>query len=206
MSMFISTFAHLSQAQSAIDEILRGGLSADSISLICRRGEAADSPEDLRERMGRVGDATDWVGRPDDPDRPATTEGDDLTQYTTLQASPISGIDTSDSGTNVDSADQLEDSQEYVDRETYGHNISQSEHERDDLNLAVHTNFPTPVPVRDMAAEDDTELHAQMADGLDTLFVPHWGVIAGGGAMATAALDSSHDQALRDFLTDEGVP
>jgi hypothetical protein len=124
-----------------------------------------------------------------------------------------SGIDTSDLATDVDTVDQSDDSQELVDRDTFtdGH-ISHSEHERDDINLALHTGYPTPIPVlEDNVIDTETALQDQNDDGLDSIVVPGFGVVMGGGALATAALDfinpnGQHEtNSLIVHLRDEGV-
>jgi hypothetical protein len=220
MSTFYATFQNVRSARTAVHELLRNGVNPDSVSLIAN-GEGIDPVDrvregQMREEVHSVGDATAFVGRRDDPrqDGPPPSP-EDFTRYsTTVLDETASGIDTSDKLTNVDTVDQSDDSQELVDRDTFtdGH-ISHSEHERDDINLALHTNYPTPIPVIEDNFDDaETRMQDQNDDSLDEIVVPGFGVVMGGGALATAALDfinpnGQHEtDSLLAHLKDEGVP
>lgn len=219
MSTFYATFRNVRSARNAVHELLRNGVNPDSVSLIAN-GQGID-PIDrvgeghIREEVHSVGDATAFVGRRDDPRQDGLPPSpEDYTRYsTTVLDETASGIDTSDIATDVDTVDQADDSQELVDRDTFtdGH-ISHSEHERDDLNLALHTNYPTPIPViEDNFSDDVTTMQDQNDDALDSIVVPGFGVVMGGGALATAALDfinpdgPQETKSLVNHLRDEGV-
>lgn len=215
MSTYYATFNEIRQARGFLDELVREGVSPDDISLIARRADAnADSAAEMTERVRSVGDATVFVGRSDDPRRddlvPPSLAGADMT---TLEMSNLNPVDTSNSATDVDSVDQMDDSQEEMDKMTYPRrSISQSEHERDDVSMATITGFPTSAPVIDDVIDADTPLQDQMADSFETIEVPGFGIVAGGGALATAALDFANPEnpagtdRLVDFLKDEGIP
>ena len=222
MSTFYATFRNVRSARAAVHELLRGGLDPDSVSLIAN--DSHIGPEDIgrgderhiREEVRSVGDATVFVGRRDDPRQDAGPPSEDE-RYARLSQAELTegtmGIDTSDISTDVETFDQSDDSQEVVDRDTFtdGH-ISHSEHERDDINLAIRTGFPTTVPAIDAPIDSETARQDQNDDGLDTIVVPGFGLVAGGGALATAALDfinpngSGTTDALIGHLRDEGVP
>lgn len=219
MSTFYATFRNVKSARTAVHELLRNGVNPDSLSLIANekgvdfvdRGQAGR----IREEVHSVGDATAFVGRRDDPRRDGPAPGpEDYTRYsTTVLDETASGIDTSNKATDVDTVDQADDSQELVDRDTFtdGH-ISHSEHDRDDVNLALHTGFPTPVPLLEESAIDtETAIQDQNDDSLDEIVVPGFGLVMGGGALATAALDFINPNgqhgtdSLIVHLRDEGV-
>jgi hypothetical protein len=220
MSTFYATFRNVRAARQMIAELVRGGVRPDDISLVAHKAQV-DLPERrsgdqdrMQEYVRSVGDATSFVGRQDDPvtDSPVPASND-YTDYTTLEASRISGIDTSNSALDVDSVDQSDDSQEEADLMTYPRGeTSQSEHERDDINLALHTGFPTPVPVIDDVRDSEGPLQDQLDEAMETIVVPGFGMVMGGGSLATAALDfinpegNANTEALVAHLRDEGVP
>ncbi|MGV3618220.1 MAG: hypothetical protein ACO1SV_23070 [Fimbriimonas sp.] len=223
MSTFYATFRNVRSAQSAVHELLRGGVNPDSVSVIANDANVGaehrserGSEAHMREEVHSVGDATSFVGRKDDPRRdeiPPSPE--DFTKFSTsvLNDSTM-GIDTSNISNDVESIDQNDDSQEQAERSTYPAGlVSQSEHERDDINLALHTGYPTPIPViEDQVIDTETPLQDQNDDSLDTIVVPGFGMVMGGGALATAALDflnpnGKHEtDSLVNHLRDEGVP
>lgn len=212
MSTIYASFDEPSSARAALQELVHGGLANDGLSLVVR-----DAPEgrvsELSQEARSVGDATALVGRDDDPETPEYPGNPESIEadLTALEGSSIGGIDTSRKEFDVDSVDQSDDSQEEADRMTYPrHGISASEHERDDLNLTVLTGFPTTVPILDPLPDDWSEGEAQATDGLDTLHLPGFGTVIGGGGLATAALSLTNSgnsrEAVHRFLTDEGVP
>ncbi|AIE86888.1 hypothetical protein OP10G_3520 [Fimbriimonas ginsengisoli Gsoil 348] len=203
-----------------VDELVVGGVRPDDISLVAHHTEVdlpestGDSRGGMREVIGVAGDASYFVGRDDDPEfDPSAPPRDGLEEFTTLEGSRIGGIDTSDPATDVDSVDQADDSQEEFEEMTYPRaDISQSEHERDDLNLTLLTGFPTPVPVVDGLKDGATGATVSVDEALETIVVPGFGMVMGGGALATAALDfikpdgGADTEAIVRHLRDEGVP
>jgi hypothetical protein len=222
MSTFYATFPNVRSARTALGELLRGGIDPDSVSLIANDANVGAEQvgrfdeAGMHEEVRSVGDATVFVGRPDDPRQDEIPpSGEDYTKYSTTTLNDYAmGIDTSNVATDVETVDQSDDSQEQANRMIYPpRETSQSEHERDDLNLALHTGFPTPIPViEDDVRDTETPLQDQNDDGLDALVVPGFGLVIGGGALATAALDfinpnGQHDpNSLVGHLRDEGVP
>jgi hypothetical protein len=216
MSTFYATFKDVQEAQAVIDELLRGGVTPDDLSLIVRKPDvqaSGNSGEPMIDEARTVGDATVFVGRDDDPRMdelvPPNMAG---TQMQTREASRIMGIDTSNIAYDVDSVDQSDNSQEEAEEMTLpDRGISQSSHERDDLALAVTTGFPTTIPVADDIKDYDTPLQDQMTDSLESIVVPGFGLVIGGGALATVALSFLNPEArdggsFVDHLKDEGVP
>ncbi len=204
MSTYYATFANHQQAKDALRELLRGGVRPDDASLLLPGDSVADTAD--LSAGGTVGDASYLVGRKDDPAAPAFRQ-DPLVEMTTLEESRISGIDTSDSAFTGDTADQMDDSQDVAEDTLYPRrDISQSEHEMDDLALTVTTGLPTPMPEIDDLL-DGGEMQDQNEEGLEALEVPGFGAVLGSGALATAALgDGAFEQRLNAFLEDDGVP
>lgn len=214
MSTFYAAFPSVGQARATVGDLLRGGVAPDDLSVLSRD----DSPDGgssrgIHEETHSVGDATAFVGREDDPRLDEfVPAGAEYTEMTSVEeAKGVYGISTAETESNVESLDQNTDGQEQVDRDTYGESRTQSEHERDDLNLVLRTGFPTPIPLLDDVKDTETQLQDQMSDALDVLVIPGRGILMGGGALATAALDFIRPEepspnALIDHLLDEGVP
>lgn len=221
MSTFYASFRDVRVARAAVDELVRGGVRPDDLSLVAHKSNVApedrgiDDQRQMREVVGSVGDATAVVGRRDDPRSddlvPPST---DYTDYSMNVASPMMGIDTSSIGTDVETVDQADDSQEEANLSIYPENeTSQSEHELDDIALTLHTGFPTPVPIiEDNVRDTETPVQDQLDEQLETIIVPGFGMIMGGGPLATAALDFINPEGKADsgaiiaHLKDEGVP
>ncbi|HWD37361.1 MAG TPA: hypothetical protein VG944_00810, partial [Fimbriimonas sp.] len=148
MSTYFATFADWNQAQAAVHELVNGGVSPDDLSLIICRQSLGSS---IRGDQGSVGDATYFVGRQDDPVRSGPLpKHPDVSELTTIEQSNVSPIDTSDIATDVESIDQMDDSQEEAELQTRPRmGISQGEHEVDDLALTLVTGFPTTPPMTD---------------------------------------------------------
>jgi hypothetical protein len=189
MSTFYATMESVPDARNLVNELLRAGVRPDDVSLVTKEnwtGLGSDQP------FGSVGDATSFVGREDDPAGiPPIPSEMELTERTMAVQGPISGIDTSNTATNVEMIDQADDSQAIAESTIQPEpEISQAEHERDDLELAVHTGFPTPVPILDDVRDSETVAQEQAVDGLQAIVVPGVGSFVGGGALSTAALDT----------------
>jgi hypothetical protein len=134
----------------------------------------------------------------------------DITELTSIEMSRISPIDTSNADTDVDSVDQMEDSQEEYELEIHPRGgVSQGSHEMDDVALTVTTGFPTPVPTQDNL-QDPFPVQEQLESQFETIEIPGFGIVAGGGLLATTALDFAKEpgnlKSIIDQLKDEGVP
>jgi len=215
MSTFYATFSNWKQARSAVDEFVNGGVSPDDLSLVvCKKGALDGEAHPIREYATTVGDATAFVGRKDDPTRNiAPPPHVDITNYAATEMSRLSPVDTSNSDTDVDSVDQMEDSQSEMEAMMSPHDgVSNSAHEKDDLALTVLTGFPTAASNFSEDTWDPFLEAEQNSDGLETIVIPGVGVVIGGGALATAALDfvsgDEHcgSESLVAQLIDEGVP
>jgi hypothetical protein len=215
MSTYFAVFESLRQARDCAEELVRHGVRPDDLSIVTKQMlEGVEVRGEMVEPHVTVGDATSFVGREDDPDLdggvPPTNR--DVTDLTSVHEGPISPIDTSDKATNVDTLDQANDSQSLAeDMMSPPREISQSEHEKDDLALTLRTGFPTPVPLLDEVNDADGPNQRQNSESLETIVVPESGTIIGGGGFATAAFDvvnPTHDarpDSLRGFMEDEGV-
>ena len=90
--------------------------------------------------------------------------------------------------------------------------ISYSTHEKDDLALTVTTGFPTAVPTLDDVSPGAFAQQDQFGDRVETIDIPGFGRVVGGGLLATAALDfakkdgSCNSEGLVAQLKEEGVP
>jgi hypothetical protein len=212
MSTFYASFGSLDRAKGAVHELVSGGVDPDDLSLVsCKHGDANG---EMRELVSSVGDATVFVGRNDDPirDFPVSRRAD-ITELTSIEMSRLSPIDTSNKDTDVDSFDQMEDSQNEYELQIHTHDgISQGTHEGDEIALSLITGFPTPVPTLDDVKPGDLARQEQFDDRIETIEIPGFGVVVGGGLLATAALDfvrqdgSCDADGLVAQLKDEGVP
>jgi hypothetical protein len=215
MSTFYATFRSLDKAKEAVHELLNGGVDPDDLSLVCCHRQAAQEGAlgEMHELPSTVGDATAFVGRADDPAQDLPLPRPSTAELTSLEMSRLSPVDTSDSDTDVDSIDQMEDSQEEYEAEIQPRaGISYSTHEKDDLALAVLTGFPTGVPVQDELSLGELAQEEQFDDSLEVIEIDGFVTIAGGGLLATAALDFAKSEGcccakgLARELQDDGVP
>lgn len=212
MSTFYATFLSLERAEAAFFELVDGGSDPDDLSLVVRRSDSETGP--MRDEAGSVGDATSFVGRSDDPHPDELVpERIAIENLTTLEASRISPVDTSDRTTDVDSVDQMDDSQEEFELEARPYaGISQGTHEADDVALAALTGFPTLITPLDEPAQSDFHRQDQAEEAIERIEIPGYGMVMGGGQLATAALDLFKNEGacpcigLVNELIDDGVP
>ncbi|RYG36706.1 hypothetical protein EON81_08955 [bacterium] len=190
MPNVFGAFRDPSAGRAAFDELLSRGVSEDDLSLVSRR--LADS-----EGFGASGDGSFIVGRSDDPE-PMAHGVHAVADMQTIQEGDIGGIDTSDIGTDVDSIDQADDSQELANRMIYPYReTSQGEHEYDDLALAADTGFPTTPPEMD-------DFQADFPGDETVESLPALGHTVGGGPLATAAM-AEDEAAIETYFKDENV-
>ena len=210
MSTFYASFESPSGARRLINELLSEGIASDDVSLL--------SPQNGTQTEGEptttsVGDATVLVGRSDDP------VNDDLVptaiptmEYDYQTAAPYgAGISTAHPDASADTVDQSDDSQSNAERDMLPDNDRpRSRHEVFDLQQTLNTGFPTPVPLIDGFNESALPPDGDSPDALDSIAIPGFAVVAGGGSLATAALDgmngSGADRSLLAHLRDQGVP
>ncbi|HTQ10244.1 MAG TPA: hypothetical protein VMI31_09255 [Fimbriimonadaceae bacterium] len=205
MSTFYAALPDSVSAQLLVRRLLDDGLELDDISLVAPKG--ADI-----ERVGppSTGDASYFVGRRDDPSHPLVDESAPDADYMSARISRVGGgISTSDTGSNVDQIQDMDDSQEAAEEEAWpDDDTSHGRHELDDLDRAVMTGFPTPVTPIDNDFASPTEPDRS----LEPVLVRGVGVVFGGGDMATAAFDwegkngEPDGAAFLTYLQDEGVP
>src|SRR5437870_5084001 len=115
MSTFYAAFPDSVNAQLMVRHLLNDGLELDDISLVTRDEtniEASAPPS--------TGDASFFVGRDDDPSHDAVDESSPGAEYEAAEVSQVGGgISTSDKGKNVDSVDQMDDSQSAAEDATW---------------------------------------------------------------------------------------
>ncbi len=216
MSTFYATFESWDRAKGAVQELLNGGVDPGDLSLVACRTDAQGNGVigEMRELPSTVGDATVYIGRKDDPARDfPIARGADLTELTSTEMSRLSPVDTSNSDTNVEAFEQMEDSQnEYELQIRPKGGISYGMHDRDTEDLEALIGFPTPVPTEDALSSGVFKQQEQFDDSLETIEIEGFGTIAGGGLLATAALDfaktdgSCNAEGLVKGLEEEGVP
>jgi hypothetical protein len=204
MSTYFATFENLQSARSMLDELVRSGVRPDDVSLVTRQAVNES------DRLSSVADATVFVGREDDPDTELIPERKNLSDLSTAVQGNIMGIDTSHIPTDVESVDQSDDSQSLAEDSLEPPRMTtQSEHERDDIGLALLTGYPTTVPLLDDIKDGEGARMDQFTEGLETMSIPGSGTIIGGGALGTAGLDAisptGSTEGLMAFLRDEGV-
>lgn len=209
MSTYYATLPTWEEAKLTTEELVDGGVRPDDLSLLIRTGKLGKKGE-IREFSGSVGDASYLVGREDDPSRDRLAPPhEDIGNYTSTDMSRLNPIDTSNKATDVDSVDQMDDSQNEVEFMISPHDgISHSAHEKDDLALAVLTGFPTASSNFAEEPSDPFTLQEESEEGLEVIEISGVGLVIGGGALATAALDLGvqGNACLVKFLVEEGVP
>src|ERR1051325_7250279 len=107
MSMFYAAFPDTVKAEQMVRHLLNDGIELDDISLVVPNEtdiEAAAPPS--------TGDASFFVGRSDDPNHDLVDERTPDADYEGAEISRIGGgISTSDTATNVEMVDEMDDSQ-----------------------------------------------------------------------------------------------
>jgi hypothetical protein len=211
MSTFYASFPEPAKAQYVALTLLSEGIQPDDISVVAHANgtEAALVAEEIEPSE----DATAFVGREDDPDQDSLIpEVRDSTSYMVQrEAATGGGIATSTPDDNVSRYEEMDDIEaaesDMLDQPA---DRPHSRHEVDDLQLTMSTGFPTNVPVIDDFEPQRLPGESALTHGLEAIKVPGLGVVMGGGALATAALDLSDGSAdakrLVSHLQDEGVP
>lgn len=211
MSTYYATFHAGSDGFHVADGLLRAGVPPENISLIA---DFHRSDPIAPSRTEHLGDASFFVGRSDDPAR--STDADVrrlIGRVPRNEGDRIGGLDTSDIGTDVESVDQSDDSQEIAEESLYPfRGVSYASREASDRQNEMKHNLPTKPDARDDVYDTETPLEDQNVAAFETLSVPGRGTVGGAGSLASAALellspDADHpsDQIYR-FLIDDGVP
>jgi hypothetical protein len=195
--------------------LLQQGVPEDDLSLVAGNGASQDAKSLERAASTPESDASAFVGRADDPVRdqliPPAKELE--AKFAIAEAPYGGGIST----------DTLDDSAETVDQATEPNELAEDMLERPewmtearrelhDLDMAVMTGFPSS-PTTDDTFQSASVLPVDDYDrSLEEIAVERLGVVAGGGAMATAALDyadndpSNDEDAMMRHFREEGVP
>jgi len=212
MSTFIAAYQNVSSARRALQSLLGDGISPDDISMVCH----AEVTELNGDGVGKLEDASFMIGRDDDPiDNPAARMDDtDPNRIRYVQESNIGGgISTATIDDSADNVEQMDDSQSAAEEMiSPPEDRPASRHEVDDLQLTLDSGFPTPVPVIDPVTDAGIVPNHEYDESLDTLPIPGFGLVMGGGALATVALDfvnrppAEGSNRFRAFLENEGVP
>jgi hypothetical protein len=204
MSTFYAGLTDVNRAQELVRHLLSDGIELDDISLVTRDTstlEGAASPS--------IGDATRFIGRSDDPTHDVV---DDLNPDadSDMRASRVGGgVSTSNIGEDVESVDQMDDSQSVAEDLTWPRDEPESLTEIDSIDLEQdNIEIPPPVSTLNEAFATGTEVDRS----LEPVVIPGLGVVMGGGDLATAAFDwagqngKADPSALLTYLQDEGVP
>ena len=192
-------------------ELLEDFVMSDDISIL-----AHESYGDLHLRapfhpreVAPLSDATEFVNGKDDP------EGDPSVEMTRarltedyFEESPVGGgiaTNTTDDDLSED-VSESDESQELAEDQNYPRR-SQGTREVMDLRRAVATGFPTDVPkIDDFRPTHEPSENLDLS--LESYIVPEFGVVMGGGELATAALTLHGEgiELIRKELKEEGVP
>ena len=213
MSTFYAVFKDPAKARLAAMALINQGVPTDDISLVARGDQAAFGKAPSPDQSGEqpMADATDFVGRDDDPviDNLNTNRNETPDGYAVVEAPFGGGISTSTSDSASPTVDESDDSQWLAESDSH-----ESEEEKDfhDLNIAANTGFDTLAGPRGIQAMPRTVPIDDLDRSLDAIDVPGFGMVMGGGALATAALDYGDgdptddvDEMMKHFRS-EGVP
>ncbi len=217
MSTFYATFNDPSKARLAVMALIDQGVPTDDISLVAKGNgitfgksktwdESADTP---------MADTSFFVKAPDDPviDDLLPEGGISEMKYAAKESPVGGGIDTSKLDDSIDSVDQSNDSQWLAeDAMDPGVSPDQTDQELHDLDLAVTTGFPNKPVGMDNFPKSSVPNIEDAERSLETIDVPGFGVVIGGGPLATAVLDFGDGDATDDIpemmkhFKEEGVP
>ena len=217
MSTFYAVFQNPARARLAVMALLNEGVPTDDISLVARGTKASFGKTISPKQSGEqpMADATAFVGGPGDPiiDE-LTPEGSVSELKFSISESPIGGgISTATPDDVVDSVDQSDDSQSLAeDSFEPGYSPSQADQEVHDLDLAVETGFPNKPEGIDGFPKSSVPGIEDLERSLEAIDVPGFGVVLGGGPLATAVLDygdgdpSDDEPEMMKHFRDEGIP
>lgn len=208
MSTIYAAFRDANHAQRALRDLLADGISTDDVSLLAHQAEGTTR----NNGVGHLEDASYFVGRNDDPVQDAAAErGEDSPGVYYDEESPVStGIASDSPDDAAESIDQMDDSQwqaEMAMLEPDDRPVSR--HEVDNLQLTLQTGFPTPVPAIEPIPQSAISSNMEVADSIDTVEMPGFAIVQGGGALATAAIasdDQDRRSSLLGFFSDNGIP
>lgn len=211
MSTFYAAFIDSAAAQRAATDLMEEGLGYDDLSVLAHEsfGDLHWGERSSTDVAPPVQDASYIVGASDDPEnRPSVQMEKPPLREDFFEESPVSGgISTAQPEDSISSVDEADESQQLSEEGTYPFQ-SQGRREVMDLERAIITGFPTDVP-----RIDDFQPTAQPDEDLDksleTIIVPGFGVVMGGGELATAALalggESKELKPVYDHLQEAGV-
>jgi len=217
MSTFYATFQDPSRARLAVMALIDQGVPTDDISLVAKGNgiafgkapnwdQAADTP---------MADTSFFVKAPDDPiiDRLVPEGNMSEIKYAATESPVGGGIDTSTLDDSIDSVDQSDDSQWLAEDDMDpGVTPDQADQELHDLDMAVNTGYPTKPMGLDNFSTSSVPNIEDAERSLETIDVPGFGVVIGGGPLATAVLDFGDGDSSDDIpemmkhFKEEGVP
>jgi hypothetical protein len=217
MSTFYAVFQDPTKGRLAVMALLDQGVPTDDISLVAKGVAIAFGKPASMEEAGNqpMADTTVFVQSPDDPviDQLVPEGVASETKYAARESDVGGGIETSTLDDSIDSVDQSNDSQWLAEDDIDpGVTPDQADQELHDLDMAVETGYPSkPVgldnfPTSSVPNIEDLERSLEMID------VPGFGVVIGGGPLATAVLDYGDGDTSDDVpemmkhFREEGVP
>ncbi len=212
MSTFYAVFQDPAKARLAAMALINQGVPTDDISLVARGSQAAFGKAPTADQSAEqpMADATDFVGRDDDPviDNPNANRNEMPTGYAVVESTVGGGISTATSDASAATVDESDDSQWLAEPED-----GNTEEEKDfhELNIASNTGFDTAAGPRGVQSMPRNLPIDDIDRSLDAIDVPGFGMVMGGGSLATAALDygdgdSTDDtQEMMKHFREEGV-
>lgn len=213
MSTFYAVFQEPAKARLAAMALINQGVPTDDISLVARGDETAFGKPPLPDETASqpLADATDFVGRNDDPviDNLIRDGSPTASQYAVVESPYGGGISTSTSDSASPTVDESDDSQWLSESED---GTTEEEREFHDLNIASNTGFATTATARGLQGMPRSEPIDDIDRSFEAIDIPGFGVVMGTGALATAALDygdgdpSDDVEVMMKHFTGEGVP
>lgn len=213
MSTFYAVFQDPAKARLAAMALINQGVPTDDISLVARGDQAAfgkaPTTDETAERP--MADATDFVGRGDDPviDNLVPNPDASPNQFAVVESPIGGGASTTIPEASSETVDQADDSQWLAEPEDGGTEEERNFHE---MNIATNTGFATMPTTRGFQTMGRTVPLDDIDRSLDAIDVPGFGTVMGGGSLATAALDYGDGDPTDDveemmkFFRGEGVP
>lgn len=188
MSTFYAAFGSTATAQQMAIDLLGHGVASDDISILAHESYTDLHPTSSYRTKPPTQDVSFFVGGDDDPeDAPALTRIPSLIPEDYAFESAIGGgIATSAPDDDISKVAESDESQSLAESESQP-NRTEEYRETLDMQRAALTGFSGDIPrIDDFRSRPSPPENLDKA--LDTIFIPDFGVVMGGGPLATEAL------------------